>query len=288
MKPVEFGNRLEPSSISESIDRAELSGPILDIDPLQDYLRDKLEAVDYVPLRIKVIAAEAGKSRLYSEPPEVTQEKGIEPSRQRVLSELFLDSALLLGHHQMYLNHNRRRMPAHKSPITHQQLLQSIEAGKRMQGHIHQYLELFAESSNGTLYEGLQVVIDDARRLIYGEAELPEWTLENNDRNLGGLLAECKVVRALKSAGWQQAQHTPAEMDAHAKVDVFVPATNGHDRTVLLQVKQRRNPESPFGINGRKEVPEVKVPMNNLTDPFDLTDVEVSELSEFVALRAAA
>ncbi len=276
-------------SADEALDRVESRAPLLDINNLQASLYQRLAPIRFVPDRIKALISETTKIHDSQAAPAIEELTDVNFGRQQLMTKLFLDSAAVIGNTILYENLNRS-VETRKSGETHDQLLTSIAAGKHFQAGVQEYLEVFNDAPSTQLYEVLRTMLDDGRRLVYNDPDLPEWAQERHATILHSLLAETKVVRGLQVAGWPHAHHSSVDMDAHHQVDVVVPPINGHDQVVYLQVKHRKKRGSALSIDSRQRmVADIRVPMNPATHhPFDLRPQEVAKLSDFVTERAAA
>lgn len=218
---------------------------------------------------------------------DFTHDSGLINPPVDVMAVLFLDSINHLSRDTIYKNslqNSKRRLDIQN------EVNDLGNSYRTLQEHIGDYVRIFEGVPGDLKYEGLDAIMYEAGCLIYGQEEITN-SEDLSRKLLIGLLAEHKVLTALKEEGWELAFYSSVERDTRFKSDITVPVGDWRTReTVDLQVKALPRPEHKLDI---WPIPHsyrllcVEVPMHRIYDQFSLSDQEKVHLKHTIHLAVS-
>lgn len=199
----------------------------------------------------------------------------LESARKQNSSKILLGALSAIAQNWVYRSEQSKRVP-HDTRIN--TLKGLIATKKELQGHIEDYILLNFESNGYSLYPKLDELFERARELVYGSKTAPNGGSQGNS-GLFGLLAELKVVSALRSHEWPQATYSTIDQDISG-IDVIVPRP---DSTASgIQVKCLPDEITKMHIVGSK-IPTVYVPMNpHHNNPLQMSERDATTINTYV------
>jgi hypothetical protein len=202
-------------------------------------------------------------------------------SKSQVMPRLFLDSLSLMARHQNY--HSDAVKKGRRSPETFDDLKKILALKRDMKDDIASYVGLNPDKDSRILFNNLMSMMNHSRRLLYNDEVIEQAAIVDNCRTLFGMLAENKVVSALKEDKWPAANHATVEQDS-AGADVVIPTGEGPRTAVVLQVKSHNGTDGRLYIYPNHHTHKVVVPMNLLLhDPFRMSHDGANELNNFIS-----
>lgn len=193
---------------------------------------------------------------------------------------VFLDSLSLVARHRKYQVDKARF--GGRAPETFQDLIHMLELKREMKLDIDSYVRLNQNTPSNIMFNNLLTMMGLARRVAFNDEVGSVQSMSNNKRELIGLLAENKVVRALQYNRWPLADHASATLDSIG-VDAIVPVDISPKAAVALQVKSSVAPGGMFEISSHGNRNLVVVPMHMQTnDPFTLGHNDTLQLNSYI------
>jgi len=195
---------------------------------------------------------------------------------------IYLDSIRYLG--ESYFSDRRLTNPdAKKGPRDFDKSKPRMLEREILQNHLEKYEELFKGSDPKLLYEGLETIAYDAACLLFDYDDLNGYIFRRVRGELTGLLAEYKVVQALKENGFPLTRYSSPEQDFDEAIDIIVPIGEWHRReAVYIQVKARSEKDAELSIDNPSGTLLVGVPMHRDNNSFRLAPLEVTSLIKAV------
>lgn len=204
-------------------------------------------------------------------------------AKEQILPRLYLDTFVLLArrqeHHSVTKSLSQKRSPE-SLPVLHA----LINAKLDLQKNIAEYVELNPDKSSMIVFGNISQVMHQTRRLLYDDEVTEERAKNENLSQLSGILAEHKVLSALRE-GWPLATFGSVEQDTGG-TDIVIPTQQDPSMAVALQVKSNRKAGGELSINDNDcRVPIVSVPMNTIIhDPLKLSWEHAKTLRKFITI----
>lgn len=201
-------------------------------------------------------------------------------SSGQVMPRLFLESLSLMARHQNY--HSDAVKKGRRAPETFDDLKAILLLKREMKEDLTSYVNLNQGKDSQVLFSNLMSMMNHARRLLFNDEVIQQSAIIDNRRTLFGMLAENKVVSALKEDKWPAANHATVEQDS-AGADVIIPTGEGPRTAVVLQVKSHNGTDGKLYIYPNHRLHKVVVPMNpQIQDPFRMSHEGASRLNDFI------
>lgn len=272
---MSYRERIEFAALSVS---DSLRGELPPIDVLQQLYSSRLKNVDSASYRVYTALFYSDELRSGNKAYE--GEFGSSYSHQDIFSALFIDSIDFLGRDFIKNSSNNGLKPEDTESLT-----RLVEAKHRLQNQIMTFSNIYANNSPVLAYQGLSSIMYEARCVLFNDMDLPARAEAINKKLMAGILAEHKVLQALRKSGWKNAYYASVNDDTKFSTDLVVPVGAWQNRRWLdLQVKagpKMRIRKNAYGIV------DVTVPVRPEIDAFNMTLQEQEWLSAFVAHEAS-
>ena len=203
---------------------------------------------------------------------------------QTIMKQLSLDAANLISHDWLCGYYEHHKTASESRNHRDESRAEAMLAGKSLQEHLTDYLELFENERDDLLYSTLEIVMHDAQRLVTGNNQINGRETKENRKILSGLIAEHQVLACLREDGWPMARYGSVKDDRYFRTDIIVPIGPWQKRETLpLQVKAELTAEwLTIDRSLHHPVPVVRVPMSGKHLTFSLPDSFRRQLVQYV------
>ena len=282
---MSYSERLRPPSMTVS---EYLDGSVPPIEYFTLSFSERLEGLTGAE-RAKH-AVELAESRLDEIQYNFTShETGLKNPPKDLLTVLYLQCISYYGRH--ILNEKEKKAPKIRYGGNDFETFKDMMiARQRLQESIGDIEAAFVGAGDYQIYEAVEALAYDANCLLVDSEDLEHY--EDPTRGgLSGILAEHKVLRALKNKGWRLAHYASYDLDAHFKTDIVVPV-NGHHKngSICIQVKALPKHSDKFSARylEQENVMEVGVPMSKRWhSQIRLADEDAEKLHTCVDMYAS-
>lgn len=205
-----------------------------------------------------------------------------------LISVLFLDAVRIVGE-EHFLSGDLTR-PEVKKNKSAKDIEGSAEARKKMQVRIDDYLDLFRAADTKLQYAAFENIFFEAACLLYNLTNPPRELSGRLRGILTGVLAEHKVISAVKSEGQVELVRYGTSSEDYGDNDdiVFTVNASGLALAFGIQVKGSSDKSVPFSVEPKRKGSDgffVRVPMYPGLDQFNLNDEEKAVLMRAVNRR---
>lgn len=210
---------------------------------------------------------------------------GLVYPHQDIMSVLLMDCMENLTSETRYLAERQKAKNKRNGFDDTWQAMEALgETQKIMLERIGDYDRIFANQPSALKFEGLRVILQEARCMVFDSADTPE---DGRERDLlVGFLAEHKVLKGLREQGFtEQAGYVvfPSSINSDVTFKSDITVMNIKSRDYLdIQVKAGRHEFVVSAEPGTLRHIRVVVPMDAAYDRFDLAADHQLELAEHV------
>ncbi|HEU5005041.1 MAG TPA: hypothetical protein VFT49_03075 [Candidatus Saccharimonadales bacterium] len=263
---------------------------------MQDALRGQLPTVDVIEQNFADLASRSANPQQRAEMLiRATQRYGldslsIDPMSETygsdVVSSLFIDAVALLAYSQLAdlaIPSEESKFKGRRKSRFIGHVLKKIESKKNFLQHLQDYVGAFEGAGDPLLLEGLRTVMYEAKCLLEDDLDITYSRINQTNGELIGMLAEHKILMALRASGWELATYASAEEDL-AQTDIKLPfVTNRRLESLAVQVKAKKGADPGLDIVHTPDGFIVRVPMSRSS--LNLPSDEAGQLEQAVLAK---